>query len=77
MDARKADLPPHEQKRSRGEVLENIHIQKQDTLARAPLRPPKMYQCTFKTVQIEIGLSEYGGNKKAVRTDGLLAKHQN
>ena len=31
----------------------------------------------FKTVQIEIGLSEYGGNKKAVRTDGLLAKHQN
>jgi hypothetical protein len=32
---------------------------------------------THKTVQIEIGLSEYGGNKKAVRTDGLLAKHQN
>ncbi len=30
-----------------------------------------------ETVQIEIGLSEYGGNKKAVRTDGLLAKHQN
>ncbi len=30
-----------------------------------------------KTVQIEILLSEYGGNKKAVRTDGLLAKHQN
>ncbi len=29
------------------------------------------------TVQIEIGLLEYGGNKKAVRTDGLLAKHQN
>ncbi len=33
--------------------------------------------CTNKTVQIEIGLSEYGGNKKAVRTDGLLTKHQN
>ncbi len=31
----------------------------------------------FKTVQIEMDLSEYGGNKKAVRTDGLLAKHQN
>jgi hypothetical protein len=31
----------------------------------------------YKTVQIEIGLSEYGGNKKAIRTDGLLAKHQN
>jgi hypothetical protein len=30
-----------------------------------------------ETVQIEIGLSEYGGNKKAIRTDGLLAKHQN
>jgi hypothetical protein len=30
-----------------------------------------------KTVQIEIGLSEYGGNKKTVQTDGLLAKHQN
>jgi hypothetical protein len=30
-----------------------------------------------KTVQIETGLSEYGGNKKAVRTDGLLDKHQN
>ncbi len=29
------------------------------------------------TVQIETDLSEYGGNKKAVRTDGLLAKHQN
>jgi hypothetical protein len=29
------------------------------------------------TVQIEIGLSEYGGNKKAVRTDGLLANYQN
>jgi hypothetical protein len=28
----------------RGSVLENIHIQKQDTLARAPSRPPKMYQ---------------------------------
>ncbi len=25
-------------------VSENIHIQKQDTLARAPSRPPKMYQ---------------------------------
>jgi hypothetical protein len=33
--------------------------------------------CAYKTVQIEIGLSEYGGNKKAVRTDGLLTKHQN
>ncbi len=32
---------------------------------------------SFETVQIEIGLSEYGGNKKAVRTDGLLAKHKN
>ncbi len=31
----------------------------------------------FKTVQIEIRLSEYGGNKKAVRTDGLLANYQN
>jgi hypothetical protein len=30
-----------------------------------------------ETVQIEIGLSEYSGNKKAVWTDGLLAKHQN
>ncbi len=28
-------------------------------------------------VQIEFGLSEYGGNKKVVQTDGLLAKHQN
>ncbi len=25
-------------------MLENIHIQKRDTLARAPLGPPKMYQ---------------------------------
>jgi hypothetical protein len=32
---------------------------------------------TYKTVAIEIGLLEYGGNKKAVQTDGLLAKHQN
>jgi hypothetical protein len=31
----------------------------------------------YKTVQIEIGLSEYDGNKKAVRTDGLLANYQN
>ncbi len=31
----------------------------------------------LKTVQIEIGFSEYGGNKKAVQTDGHLAKHQN
>jgi hypothetical protein len=31
----------------------------------------------YKTVQIEIGLLEYGGNKKAVRTDGLLANYQN
>jgi hypothetical protein len=30
-----------------------------------------------KTVQIEIGLLEYGRNKKAVRTDCLLAKHKN
>ncbi len=30
-----------------------------------------------KTVQIETRLSEYGGNKKAVRTDGLLANYQN
>jgi hypothetical protein len=30
-----------------------------------------------KTVQIEIGLLEYGRNKKAVQTDGLLAKHRN
>ncbi len=30
-----------------------------------------------KTVQIEIRLSEYGGNKKAVRTDSLLANYQN
>ncbi len=27
-----------------GSVLENIHIQKRDTLARAPSRPPQMYQ---------------------------------
>ncbi len=31
----------------------------------------------YKTVQIEIGLSEYGRNKKAVQTEGLLARHQN
>ncbi len=31
----------------------------------------------FETVQIEIGLLEYGGNKKAVQTEGLLTKHQN
>jgi hypothetical protein len=31
----------------------------------------------FKTVQIKMDLSEYGGNKKAVQTDGLHAKHQN
>jgi hypothetical protein len=31
----------------------------------------------IKTVQIEIGLSEYGENKKDIRIDGLLAKHQN
>ncbi len=37
----------------------------------------EMWWPNFKTVQIEIGLSEYGGNKKAVRTDGLLTKHQN
>ncbi len=37
----------------------------------------KMLPAIIKTVQIEIGLSEYGGNKKAVRTDGLLTKHQN
>ncbi len=29
-----------------------------------------------KPVQIETRLLEYGGNKKAVWTDGLLAKHQ-
>jgi hypothetical protein len=31
----------------------------------------------FKTVQIETRLSEYGGNKKAIQTDGLSAEHQN
>ena len=36
-----------------------------------------VFGITYKTVQIEIGLSEYSGNKKAIRTDGLLAKHQN
>ncbi len=33
--------------------------------------------CINKIVQIEMDLLEYGGNKKAIRTDGLLAKHQN
>jgi hypothetical protein len=36
-----------------------------------------IYPAIFKAVQVEIGLSEYGGNKKAIRTDSLLAKHQN
>jgi hypothetical protein len=36
-----------------------------------------MFFSICKTVQVEIGLLEYGGNKKAVQTDGLLAKHQN
>jgi hypothetical protein len=52
----------------------------------AKILPPTLSTTTAKsnfhtsaaeTVQIEIGLSEYSGNKKAVRTDGLLAKHQN
>ncbi len=31
----------------------------------------------FKTVQIETGHLEYGGDNKAIRTGGLLAEHQN
>ncbi len=39
--------------------------------------PDKEIKNRYKTVQIEIRLSEYGGNKKAVQTDGLLANYQN
>jgi hypothetical protein len=38
---------------------------------------PTMERTIFKTVKIEIRLSENGRNKQAVQTDCLLAQHQN
>ncbi len=64
----------------RGSVLENIHIQKQDMLARAPSGPLKMYQYIFgskvrRSIETVQNVPVHFGSQSPVETAQNISVH--